>query len=370
MTVVAIASPDRQVYSQTFIHQQIANLPYTIRLLYGGNLPTHRAASPDCPGYAFPGENEDPWVRVQAIADYLVEQKVGAVLAQFGPCAVEMMAACESAALPLLVHFHGYDASRLEILSSYGKRYRALFAQAHSVIAVSREMHARLAAMGAPPARLHYVPYGVDTDVFARANPAANGPDFLMVGRQVEKKGHLLALLAFAGLVRSHPECTLRIIGTGPLRESGEMLARALGIAGQVRWLGVLSPNDVAAELRSSRALIQFSHTTPSGDSEGTPLAVLEAMSSGIPVIGSRHAGIPDVIEHEVHGLLVDPFDVAGLTDALRRLAVAPALAAGLGRAAAGAVRNFYTRQRYLDQLASLIDAAMATSSVHRPSKP
>jgi glycosyltransferase involved in cell wall biosynthesis len=304
-------------------------------------------------------------VRVQAISEYLIEQKVGAVLAQFGPCAVEMMPACEAANVPLLAHFHGYDAAREEILSSYGKRYRALFAQAHGVIAVSREMHARLVAMGASPARLHYIPYGVDTDLFAGANPADNGPDFLMVGRQVEKKGHLLALLAFAELVRTHPECTLRIVGSGPLRESGEMLARALGIAGHVRWLGVLSPSDVAAELRASRALIQFSHTTPSGDQEGTPLAVLEAMSSGIPVVGSRHAGIPDVIEHEVHGLLVDSFDLSGLTDALRRLADAPALAAGLGQAAAKQVHGRYTRQRYLDQLAALIDAAIARPPVH-----
>lgn len=368
MTVVAIASPDRQVYSQTFIHQQMAHLPYTIRLLYGGNLPTHRAASPDSPGYAFPGENEDPWIRVHAIADYLVEQNVGAVLAQFGPCAVEMMPACAAANVPLLAHFHGYDASRLEILSSYGKRYRALFEQAHAVIAVSREMHAGLTAMGAAPARLHYVPYGVDTDLFAGADPAANGADFLMVGRQVEKKGHLLALLAFAELVRIHPGCTLRIVGSGPLRESGEMLARALGIAGQVRWLGVLPPHEVAAELRASRALVQFSHTPPSGDREGTPLAVLEAMSSGVPVIGSRHAGIPDVIEHEVHGLLVDPFDIPGLTEAMCRLVAAPALAAGLGRAAAKQVHNRYTRERYLERLASLIDAAIATSSPLRPS--
>lgn len=360
MPVVAIALPDRQVYSQTFIQQQIANLPYSIHLLYGGNLPTHRAAGPDAPGHALPGENADPWIRVRAIADYLIDQKVSAVLAQFGPCAVEMMPACEAANVPLLAHFHGYDAARVEILASYGKRYRALFAQAHAVIAVSREMHARLAAMGAPPERLHYIPYGVDTDVFHGANPADNGPDFLMVGRQVEKKGHLLALMAFADLIQTHSACALRIVGSGPLRESGEMLARALGIGGQVRWLGVLSPKEVAAELRKSRALIQFSHTTPSGDREGTPLAVLEAMASGIPVIGSRHAGIPDVIEDEVHGLLVDQFDLAGLAQALRRLAAEPVLAARLGSAAARRVRSHYAREHYLDRLAALIDAAIA----------
>ena len=365
MTALAIASPDRQVYSQTFIHQQIANLPFDIHLLYGGNLPTHRAAGADSVGYRFPGENADPWVRVRAMADYLNEHRVEAVLAQFGPCGVEMMPVCAVAKVPLLVHFHGYDAWRKEVLASYGTRYRALFEQAHAVIAVSREMHDHLAAMGAHTARLHHVPYGVDTELFTGAQPAVSGRDFLIVGRQVEKKGHLLVLLAFAELLKFVPDCSLRIIGSGALRESGEMLVRALGISDHVRWLGVLSPQDVARELQSSRALIQFSQITPSGDREGTPVAMLEAMSSGVPVIGTRHAGIPDVIQDEVHGLLVDPFHQAGLTRALRRLATDPELAGRLGRASATLVHTRYNRKRYLDELTALIHTALPNPDIH-----
>lgn len=360
MISLAIATPDRQAYSQTFIHQQVACLPMRMHVLYGGNLPTHHASNLDGVGYAFPGENADPWVRVKAMADYLIEHRIAAVLAQFGPTGVEMMPVCAAARVPLLVHFHGYDAWRQDVLGSYGTRYRALFRQAQAVIGVSREMCQQLAELGAPAARLHYVPYGVDTRLFAAANPAASGPDFLMIGRQVEKKSHLLVLLAFADLLRTRGNCSLRIIGGGPLRESGEMLATALGIADRVRWLGVLDPAGVARELRTARALIQFSHTTPSGDREGTPVAVLEAMASGVPVVGSRHAGIADVIEHGHHGLLVDCFDLSTLTASLARLADDANLAATMGQNATMLVRRRYTRERYIDQLTELIQNAVS----------
>jgi glycosyltransferase involved in cell wall biosynthesis len=142
------------------------------------------------------------------------------------------------------------------------------------------------------------------------------------------------------------------------------MLALALGIAQHVRWLGVLPPESVARELRASRALIQFSHTTPAGDREGTPVAMLEAMSCGLPVIGSRHAGIPDVLEQGVHGLLVDPFDLPALTAAMGRLAREPELAASLGRAAAALIRSQYTQERYIRQLSALIQTALPQPAV------
>ena len=367
MISLAIASPDRQAYSQTFVHQQVTSLPFQVHWLYGGNLPTHRAVGAASPGYAFPGENADPWVRVQAMAAYLVEHQIAVVLAEFGPTGVEMMPVCAEAGVPLIVHFHGYDAWRDDVLASYGRRYQAMFQQAHAVIGVSREMCQQLAGLGAPANRLHHVPYGVDIKLFAASDPAAAGADFLMVGRQVEKKGHLLALMAFAELLRAQPQATLRIVGSGPLRESGEMLAQALGIGQRVRWLGVLPPEGVARELRASRALIQFSHTTPCGDREGTPVAMLEAMACGVPVIGSRHAGIPDVIEDGVHGLLVDPYDLPALASALVRLASQPALAARLGRASAVLIRSRYTQDHYIRQLGSLIRAALPSTQLLTP---
>ena len=362
MTAIAIAMPSRTAYSETFVHQQVRGLPFEVHCLYGGNLPTHRALGLDGLGYAFPGENADPWIRVQAIAEYLRAQQVRAVMAQYGPTGVEMMAACSQAGIPLLVHFHGYDAWRDDVLASYGRRYPALLTQAQAVVGVSREMCAQLERLGAPAGRVHHVAYGVDTRRFSPAateSPTSAEPRFLMVGRQVDKKGHLPALLAFAELLRQFPACTLRIVGSGPLQMAGEMLARSLGIAAKVVFLGALAPDAVAQELQSARALVQFSLTTPSGDREGTPLAVLEAMACGVPVIGSRHAGIPDVIEHGVHGLLVDPFDVAALSSAMAQLAANPSLASALGQAGCRRVRAHYSEARYLGDLTRLVQAAI-----------
>ena len=121
------------------------------------------------------------------------------------------------------------------------------------------------------------------------------------------------------------------MIGGGPLFERCVELADDLGVSGSVEFPGFLPHEELAAVQRSARAFVQHSMEAPSGDSEGMPVAILEAAASGLPVVATRHAGIPDAVIDGVTGFLVDEGDVAAMSARMIQLAIDPALAAEFG---------------------------------------
>ena len=286
--------------------------------------------------------------------------KPDAVLAEYGEVGVRVMDACARLSIPLVVHFHGYDASRYAVLEANKEAYPRLFRQAAAVIGVSREMVRVLEALGCPPDKVHYIPCGVDCGTFGRSTPGASPPRFLAVGRLVEKKGPLTTIAAFKGVASRTPGATLRIIGDGALRAACEALIRQLRLQDAVTLLGAQPSRVVSEEMRAARAFAQHSLQAASGDREGTPVAVMEAGASGLPTVATRHAGIPDVVVDGQTGLLVDEGDVAGMTHAMQRLADDPALAERLGRAARERVCAEFTQRAALNRLTEVLDAAAA----------
>ncbi len=283
-----------------------------------------------------------------------------AVLAEFGQAGVAVMDACRRTGLPLIVHFHGADISKHATLSKYGEDYQVLFREARAIVAVSRAMQQKLVALGAPPEKVHYSPCGVDCGLFSSASPATAAPVFLAVGRFVEKKAPQLTILAFARVHQRRPDARLRMIGNGPLLDACRDLARGLGLAPAVTFLDSQPHRVIQDEMRSARAFVQHSVVAPSGDAEGTPVAVLEAGASGLPVVATRHAGIPDVVIEGKTGLLVDEHDVAGMADAMIRLTDDASLAAQLGEAGRIQVRTHFSMERSIDRLWGIIAPCLA----------
>jgi len=153
-----------------------------------------------------------------------------AVLAEYGTTGVLTMEACRRLAIPLIVHFHGYDASEHRVLKEHAETYPILFAEAAAIIAVSRTMQRKLVSLGAPPEKVNYNPYGVDCERFGGASPARAAPVFLAVGRFVEKKAPQITLMAFAQVWRLDSSVRLRMIGDGPLLDECRALAKELAI--------------------------------------------------------------------------------------------------------------------------------------------
>jgi colanic acid/amylovoran biosynthesis glycosyltransferase len=365
--VVCIISPDENAYSETFIRNHIERLPAKVKLLYGGWFPTHledgrqfssSKLSQRAIGYASSQlfGLSPQYFKKKALKKFLQGNRVDVVLAEYGPTGASIIESCVEADVPLVVHFHGFDAYDHQTLEKHEASYQRMFAAAGAIIAVSRDMERQLLKLGAPREKLFYSPYGVDTELFSDAEPAASQPIFLAVGRFVDKKAPHLTLLAFKKLWERCPDARLKMIGDGPLWEACKQLAGALGISHAVEFLGPRSQTEVALTMRQARAFVQHSIRTTYGDSEGTPLTVLEAGAAGLPVVATRHAGIQDVVTDGETGLLVNEGDVEGMARSMIRLAEDVELARRLGAAARKRIVAEWSIEKSTDRLWSIME--------------
>jgi glycosyltransferase involved in cell wall biosynthesis len=289
------------------------------------------------------------------------ERKIEAALAEYGEVGVQVMEAAERAGVPLIVHFHGYDASVTSVLEEHRETYPRMFRIASAIIAVSRAMQRKLIELGAPEKKVHYNPCGVDCDQFSGADPGAAPPRFIAVGRFTEKKAPQITISAFAKVLNACPDARLRMIGEGPLLEQCKVLANDLGVSNSITFLGAQDQSVVEREMRSARCFVQHSVVAPSGDCEGTPVSVLEAGATGLPVVSTRHAGIPDVVLEGQTGFLVDEGDLSGMAHWMIQLAEQPELARTMGSAARKHIMGNFSRNYRIDNLWNIIESCMTS---------
>lgn len=363
---LCIVSPNRNAWSETFIANHIAHLPGVALTLTDGHLPKR-----DIEGELLLAptllkrvvqrvRKADPQEMLRGtIARLLKKHRIEVVLAEYGPTGEAMLDVCQRAGVPLVVHFHGIDAFHTRLLKENGN-YQRIFKGAAAIAVVSREMEKQLLSLGCPRAKLHYNCYGIEVDRFSAATPASSSKHFLAVGRFVDKKAPHLTLQAFHTAWQRDPELRLTMAGDGPLWESTKQLAQAEGLGDAVEFPGVITSDQVAERMRKVRAFVQHSVVTAENDHEGTPLSILEAMASGLPVIATRHAGIPDVIDHGLEGLLCEERDIAGMSANISALAQDPALAARLGAAGRLRAQREHRLEDRIGSLAAIIAGATA----------
>ena len=222
------------------------------------------------------------------------------------------LAALVGAPVVVSEHYSGFALGGL----SPGDRRRARwgFECAAMVCPVSEDLASHIRAV-APQARLAAVPNVVDTDTF-RPGDAVNHrrpPRLITVGSLVEIKGHRHLVRALARLRERKQDVPLTIVGDGPLRGALERYARDLGVADLVAFAGVLTKQRVAAALREADIFVLSSLW------ENMPCAVLEAMSTGLPIVATRVGGLPEVIGRR-EGLLVPAGDPEALAAGLARM--------------------------------------------------
>ena len=298
------------------------------------------------------------WYEKQ-VSGYLRRVKADVVLAEYGPTGVAVMNACVRSTTPLVVHFHGYDAYKTETVEQLRESYKRLFQIADRMVAVSHHMVNRLRELGAPPERVFYNPCGVDVGVFRGGQPEKAAPVFVALGRFVEKKAPKLTLQAFAAVNDEEPEARLVMLGEGPLQAACIDLTRDLGIADSVSFPGSVEHDDVVRWMRCARCFVQHSQRSSDGDCEGTPVAILEASSCGLPVVSTRHAGIVEAIPDGESGFLVEEGDVDGMAKHMLRLVRDPELAARMGAAGRQHIEVHYRMDDSLGRLRSvLLEAA------------
>lgn len=366
---ICVVVPYQPVISETFIRAHVEKLPAETLMVHGWRpsigsktvLPLHNIALHKV-GRVLLGhglQREVTSAYVKAFRTYAPH----AVLAEYGTTGSLTIEACKRLGIPLIVHFHGSDAHERSILDEYREAYPLMFAQAAAIIAVSRSMQRQLISLGAPAGKVHYNPCGIDCSAFGGAEPENAPPLFVAVGRFVEKKAPEVTLKAFSQVHRKFPHAELRMVGDGPLFEKCKTLASSLGIANAVTFLGAQPHAVVQAEMRNARCFLQHSVEAASGDCEGTPLGILEAGASGLPVVATRHAGIPDVVIEGETGFLVNEHDVEGMAAHMLRLLEEPTLAARMGQAARTHISTNFSQQHSLEKLWTIVESSIRRAS-------
>jgi colanic acid/amylovoran biosynthesis glycosyltransferase len=355
---VCISVSDRDIYSETFIRDHINRLPCETIAIFGEGPTTEYNERRIVPLLLRVLSKAAPitssW-QDGAIASFLRRERIEVVMAEYGTTAVPLIAACRKAGVPLVVHFHGFDAYNQSILAEHREGYRSLFEDASGIIAGSHAMEQHLLELGARREVLFYNPCGVDCALFARVDSSANPPTFIAVGRFVDKKAPHLTILAFERVHRVCPETRLVMIGAGALLDACRQMAVSLGLECAIEFKGTLEHRAVAEALRRGRAFVQHSVVTSYGDSEGTGLTVLEAGASGLPVVATRHGGIQESVIHGETGFLVDERDTSGMADYMIQLAREPQLAGQMGRRARAHVETNFSMESSISNLFDIL---------------
>jgi len=261
-----------------------------------------------------------PGYQARVLARACRARDVALVHGHFGTDSLLALDLAKRLGVPLVVTYHGFDASLSDqaMAAGYHARYlrrRAeLFERAGALIAVSSFIAGEVVRQGAPEAKLRV--HHVGTTLGPPRDDEVPAPLIMFVGRHIEKKGLADLLRAMRQVQAAVPAARLLVVGDGPLRDELEAEARQLGV--DARFAGWLEPDEIAQRFREARVLCVPSRRAANGDAEGLPTVIPEAGSQGLPVVGTRHSGIPEALgAGEAGGLLVEEGDVDGIARAL-----------------------------------------------------
>lgn len=271
---------------------------------------------------------DDPvWLTIQLAASFVDDCHVDVLHAHLANAHVLGALVSALTDRPCLATIHGRTVSMLDL-----EAHRLSERMHMSVVCRAAYAHAR--AIGVARDRLHLIPNGVprsnasaDRAAFAAGlGVDADAPLVAFVGRLSPEKGPDLFVRMAAQLAVKHPRAIFVVVGHGPLRERLERDARMLDLGNRLRFAG--ERHDVLEFMPALTALVVPSHA------EGMPLALMEAMAAGVPVVATSVGGIPELVQHGATGLLVGPGDAGNLAAAVDGLLDDPPWAAALGRRA------------------------------------
>lgn len=264
----------------------------------------------------------------------------------------------------IVVHLHSSEGSRRSAASFRGPArwlVGAALRRVDQAWALTRGLGARLTPPFRPDQLRVLANFGDDLDLRPRKGDDADrqrGPlRLLYLSNLIPSKGYPDFLDALGGLGDVRPGLEVRLAGAAPDAQVEMEIERSIASL----------PPSVRVELRGSVSLDQRREEYAWADAfvlptsypmESQPLTILEALSAGLPVISTLHAGIPETVTQDVEALLIDPGDTEALADAIRRLAADPELVADMSAAARLRYEGEFTPERYADRVRSLFESA------------
>lgn len=293
-------------------------------------------------------------------AGILRREGASLIHAHFGYQGCRCLRAKRRVGIPMVTTFYGADAGSFPRHRTWRRRYRELFDRGELFLAEGTAMAARLEGLGCPPERIRVHHLGVDVSriPFQQRLPA-DPVRVMMCGHFREKKGFPGGIRALGrAAVAARVACELVVIGDGPDRPQVLTAIAAAGLGGSTRLLGLQPYGRVVEEMGRCHLLLQPSRTAADGDTEGgAPVILLDAQASGLPVVATTHADIPEYVVDGESGLLAPEGDEDALTECLVHLLTHPEEWAPMGICGRRHVERQYGARTQCRALEDLYDS-------------
>ena len=336
----------------SFIDRHVRDLcpGHTVAVARYGGHPLGQTLEPPCPVYFL-----DRWalgipvrlarragvsearLRDATVASFLRRQGVTVVLGEFLDQFLDFIPLLARMGLPYVVQGHGIDISAALRHAEMAERYQS-YRSARAILTRCEFHRQRLIKIGLPADRIHVNPGGVDIPYEVPQRGFDAGTRFLAIGVMVPQKAPILLLEAFRLAATRNPDITLDFVGGGPLLPAALQFVRACGLSDRVRMHGIASEELKKRLLLECGVFVQHSVTVPeTGDEEGLPAAIQEAMAHGLAVVSTRHSGIPEAVADGETGVLVDEGDVGAMAEAFLRITSTASVLGEAGRRRAAA---------------------------------
>ncbi len=239
--------------------------------------------------------------------------------AHFGNIGFKALKLAVSNNIPLVTTFYGYDIGILGKQAKYKKRYKKLFRYGALFLTEGNNMKKELEKLGCPAEKIKVYHLGVDVEKYNYKERIINYDEkarLLFAATLVEKKGLCYAIEAFAKVLKKYPNIEFRIIGEGPEQQNIDTLIDELKVRDKIKISGYVDYAELQNEMLDSHIFIQPSITSSDGNTEGgAPVSLIDAQATGMPIIATFHADIPEVVINNKAGLLSSEKNVDQLAE-------------------------------------------------------
>jgi len=299
----------------------------------------------------------------QLLASLLERRGADLMHIYFGHTGVHLLPFIECWDKPCIVSFHGADVMLKADSPDYAAKLRRVFHAVPLVLARSRSLEQRLVQLGCPLEKIRINRTGIPLEQFParRREAPQQGPwRFLQACRLIPKKGLTTCLRAFALFRQENPNAELFIAGKGPLQPILESLAAQLNVSDYVHFTGFLSQPDLLELYHRCHIFLHPSEMPADENQEGIPNSILEAMATGMPVLATRHGGIPEAVEDGRCGALVEERDYRALAAEMKKMTRTRHSFAEIGVLASESVAAHFEQRLQIAQLEGHYREAMA----------
>ncbi|MCP6759038.1 MAG: glycosyltransferase [Fischerella sp. CENA71] len=272
----------------------------------------------------------------------------------------------------LITTFRGYDISWY--VKEYGENvYKQLFIKGDFFLANCEYFRQRAIKLGCNEKKIIVHGSGIDCSRFSfrTRQPLEDGAiSIATTGRLVEKKGIEYGIRAVAKVLKTYPNLEYNIIGDGALKEHLQQLIIELGVAEQVKLLGWKNQQEIIQIIDNIHIFIAPSVTAKDGNQDAPVNTLKEAMAMGLPVIATRHGGIPELVQDGISGFLVPERNADAIADKLTYLIEHPELWEKMGKAGRTYVEKHYDINHLNDELVEIYQQVIMNDLQRSPVTP